>query len=164
MMQSVEVKGLDSLCRSLEGALREMPEKRRAAHERLGAALEKQVRGEVRGRLKQHTGKVCGWQEKRIGSGGGYAAVSAAGDPNGRNGAGAVTNYLENGHAKRRSATGRRGMRRHLARMLYYSATENWVSGRYFYRASREAAPQLLQQEAETLARELAGRLDANGG
>lgn len=51
--------------------------------------------------ISDPSGKIKRWQVVRIGTKYGYAAVSAVRKPDGPNGAGAITNYLNNGHKVR---------------------------------------------------------------
>lgn len=50
--------------------------------------------------LRHRTGKVLSWQQKHVKKG--YTAVRPQDRPSGPNGPGAITNYLESGHAIRK--------------------------------------------------------------
>lgn len=157
-MQDVTVYGLNKLAKALEEVIKQAPQMQHNAHEQLGEELQGIVRSNVRDKLNDRHGKISSWQVKSIGSGGGYAAVRAAKSPAGPNGAGAVTNYLENGHVKRASRLwGVKQTRR--TRTLRAKASGNWVSGRGFYAASRAEAPRLLERAANALAEQIANKL-----
>ncbi len=157
-MPDVTVNGLDRLAKAMDEIVKEAPEMQRQVHEQIGEELEGIVRKNVYDVLTRRTGKVGKWQVKHIGSGGGYAAVRAADSPAGPNGAGAVTNYLENGHAKRRNRLWSQKQSRRT-RMMRAQAGGNWVRGRGFYAISRADAPRLLAKAADDLAKQIADRL-----
>lgn len=124
----------------------------RAIHERLGARMQTAVRGQIRGKINDAHGHISGIQGRVVGSGGGYAAVRAAGTDSGPDSLNAITNYLENGHAIR-SPSGRSPRYRPRIHVLY-------VSGRGFYNAARSSLPRMLQSEVDNWGREVAGRLE----
>lgn len=124
----------------------------RAIHERLGARMISGVRGQIAGRLNDANGHVSGWQHKYVGTGGGYAAVRPAGGRSGAESPGAITNYLDNGHAIRRTGGGAKRYKARI-RTLY-------VSGRGFYSAVRPALARMLQSEVERWGADVAGRLE----
>ena len=76
----------------------------RKFHEELAADMQKTVRANITGvGITDNHGKVRGWQEKYVGSYGGYAAVrprkstEAEKENKSASSPGAITNYLENG-------------------------------------------------------------------
>lgn len=123
----------------------------RAIHERLGARMQTAVRGQIRGKINDAHGHISGWQTKYIGSDGGYVAIRATDISSGSNSPGAITNYLENGHAIRRPNWGNPRYRRRV-NVLY-------VDGRGFYAAVRPSLPRMLQSEVDRWGREVADRL-----
>lgn len=123
----------------------------RAIHDKLGARMLAGVRGNVAGRLNDARGRVAGWQQKYIGTGGGYAAVRAVDSSTGPNSPGAITNYNENGHAIRRPSGHAPGYRPRI-HVLY-------VNGRGFYDAYRAQLPRMLQVEVDYWGRAVATRL-----
>jgi len=130
-VQSVEINGLDELDAKLSRILKERPARRRELHERLGDIAKSEVQGGIAASgMKNGGGRVRGWQEKHVGSGGGYAAVRAAKAPSGPDGAGAITNYTENGH-KTRGATGT------AKRPRQGRAKTAYVSGYGFYQKAK---------------------------
>ena len=98
-MQSIEINGLAELDAKLQAILKELPEARRQLHERLAEMAKKEVDAQIDASgLNDSHGKIKGWQEAHVGSGGGYAAVRPQKGMTGDNSPGAITNYLENGH------------------------------------------------------------------
>lgn len=158
MSSSVNTSGLAELCTRIENVNNSIHELQRAAHERLGQVLQRTVRGNISTSLNDSHGKIASWQDVFVGSSGGYVAVRAATSPAGRDGAGAVTNYLENGHVKRRKRTYVRKQTRNV-RIIRAQASNNWVEGRHFYQKSKSAVQQEVQREAENLANQIASSL-----
>lgn len=146
------VNGLRQFADRCDAEVKRKRADQRAIHERLGARMQTAVRGQIRGKINDAHGHVSGWQTKYIGTGGGYAAVRAADAGSGPDSPGAITNYLENGHAIRRPG-GRSPRYRPRIKVLY-------VDGRGFYNAARPSLPRMLQSEVDRWGREVAGRLE----
>ena len=106
-MQSLETKGLDELADKIGKILDEMPDRRRKLHETLAAKLKSSIAAEISVSVNDSHGKIRGWQEAAVGSGGGYAAVRAVKGATGADSPGAITNYLENGHKIRPAGSGK---------------------------------------------------------
>lgn len=123
----------------------------REIHERLAARMLTAVRGQIHGLLNDAHGRVAGWQDKCVGSGGGYAAVRPIASSSGANSPGAITNYLENGHAIRSPGANAARYKPRI-KVLY-------VNGRGFYNAARRALPRMLQREVEQWGNDVASRL-----
>lgn len=155
---SNNTSGLAEMRTRIDNARNSIPELRRAAHERLGQVVQRTVRGNISTSLNDSHGKIAGWQDIFVGSGGGYVAVRAATSPAGRDGAGAVTNYLENGHVKRRKRTYVRKQTRNV-RIIRAQASNNWVEGRHFYQKSKSSLKREVQQEAENILNQLVNSL-----
>lgn len=145
------VNGLRQFADRCDAEVKRKRADQRAIHERLGARMQTAVRGQIRGKINDAHGHVSGWQTKYIGTGGGYAAVRATDAGSGPDSPGAITNYLENGHAIRRPG-GRSPRYRPRIHVLY-------VSGRGFYNAARPSLPRMLQSEVDNWGREVAARL-----
>ena len=98
-MQTVDTRGIDRLVESWDRLLKQFPEAKRRALEQMGRDLLANVREEIGG-----SGKVAGWQEPHMGSGGGYVAVRAKAKTyqttkrGKRYAVGYVTNAIEGGH------------------------------------------------------------------
>ena len=150
-MQSVEFADLDKLDRKLEQLLAKAPEKRRTFHDKAAAVLKTEVDRSVgTSGLNDSHGRIRGWQQPDVGSGGGYAAIRAIKGETGANSPGAITNYLENGHkttAKASVDTGR------------WRSKKFYVDGYHYYANARATLEgkliQLAQDFAEDLAKEL---------
>lgn len=114
---------LEIISRKLESSCDKLREVRRQALDEAGDKLLGAVRARIGG-----TGKVQSWQEKHMGSGGGYVAVrpeAKAYDGHG-NAVGYVTNAIEGGHRVR---TGRGPSRARMQR----------VPGKWMYRGTDPA-------------------------
>lgn len=165
-MQEIS-RDLRRLSERLQQIVRDAPDQQRALHERLGTALLDDVRHRAPISAKGHSlghgeyherGTLRRWQTRYIGSKGGYAAIRAAEAPKGVNGAGAITNYVENGHrvGSRHQGVSARTRRRWKQ---YDVPIQSFVSGRGFYHAAHETADRLLTQAAEQWADEIAREL-----
>ena len=137
-------RDLRRLANLFDAEVRRKSADQRAIHERLGARMQAGVRGQIRGRINDAHGTVAG-------SGGGYAAVRPTNSSSGPDSPGAITNYLENGHARRRPS-GRAKRYRPRIKVLY-------VNGRGFYSAVRPSLARMLQSEVTRWGDEVATRL-----
>lgn len=149
-MQSVEFEGLQELDRRFASVLDKFPSQRRELFKRVATRLEQEVVQQVSASgINDSSGKVGSWQKGRVGTGGGYAAVSADGSlGTGADSPGAITNYLENGHRIRPPGTLKRS-RVHVA----------YVNGYHFYKNVEARAEAIAQAEGEKLADELSRAL-----
>jgi hypothetical protein len=156
-MQSVEMNGLRDLDGDFEHILRELPGARRRLHEEVGAAILAEVREHITSTgINDARGRVKGYQEHFVGSGGGYAAVRAVrgrGPHGSSDSPGAITNYLENGHKIRRSSGTAKRRRKGRAKKPY-------VDGYGFYEAARANAETVALAAAERYADSVADMLD----
>lgn len=166
-MQEIS-RDLRSLDMRLKEILLRAPEQQRALHERLGETLLDDVRHRAPISIKGHSlghgeyherGTLRRWQTKYIGSKGGYAAIRAAETPKGVNGAGAITNYVENGHRVGRAGYGGSARTRRRRRQYGMIPPLSFVNGRGFYHAAHATAARLLTQAAERWADEIAREL-----
>lgn len=149
-MQSVEIQGLDKLDSALKKILDEAPAARRELHERIAARVQSEVAAQVDASgIHDDGGKIKGWQEGRVGSGGGYAAVSAVSNESGPSSPGAITYYLNSGHKIRPPGKTRRSR----VKVAY-------VNGRHFYQAASERAEAIAYEEVEKFAAEIAKKLE----
>lgn len=135
---------LVKLAEAFEEARKAGKRKQRAVHEELAGKMLSGLRSEVSGRINDANGRIAGYQRQYVGSGGGYAAVRATDRSTGANSPGAITNYLENGHAIRRPGGGAKRYKPRI-RTLY-------VAGRGFYAAARGQLSTMVQQAAEQIA------------
>lgn len=125
-MQAVDTRELDELSKDVDKVLKEIPKARQKLHTELADMLKSEVDTNISLSLNDSRGTIKGWQEKVVGTGGGYAVVRAIGTSTGKNSPGAITNYLESGHKIRRPSGAAKRPRRSRARMAY-------VDGRHFY-------------------------------
>lgn len=133
---------LEILARQLESSCETLQEVRRAALDKAGDKLLRAVRSRIGG-----TGKVQSWQEKHLGSGGGYTAVRPAAKTYDRagNAVGYVTNAIEGGHRVR---TGRGPSRARMQR----------VPGKWMYRGTDPT--QIAAEARDEIAREMIKSLE----
>lgn len=152
-MQNVDLSGLEELDDALSSILDEMPEMRRELHEQISEILKSEVDIQIANSgLNDTSGKIKGWQESRVGSRGGYAAVRASDSSTGKNSPGAVTNYLENGHAIR-GPSGR--IKNYRPRIK-----KPYVDGYHFYQAARANVESRAIALAEDFVDELSKKLE----
>ncbi len=153
MAQSVQINGLDDLSEDFRRlAEEELPQMKRELHEALAGQLREEVVKSLGDRAKSSTGKVAGWQEKYVGSGGGYAAVRPQRGKNRTGYAyGYITNSLENGHVIRRPSGRWKGYRARVKK--------RYVLGIHFYDRARGAAEKLAIDGANRLAGEIIQKL-----
>lgn len=135
---------LKKLAQTLEDAGKAGKKVQREAHEKFAVTMLAGLRGQVAGRINDANGRIAGYQQKYVGSGGGYAAVRATDSSTGANSPGALTNYLENGHAIRRPSGSAKRYKPRI-RTLY-------VAGRGFYAAERGQLATTAQQVADQMA------------
>lgn len=139
---------LDLFAQKLNKLLPRLREVRREALEMAGDEMLDAVRGRIGG-----TGKVQRWQEKHMGSGGGYAAVRAraktydeAGDAVGK-----VTNAIEGGH---RQQPGR------YVPAIERRLTRDLVPGKYMYQRSQQDLDRIAREAAERIERDMVHLLE----
>lgn len=133
-MQELEV-----FAQKLDNVLPQLREARRAALEDAGEEMLSAVRGRIGG-----SGKVQRWQEKHMGSGGGYVAVRARAKVQDEHGyaVGYVTNALEGGH---RQEPGR------YVPAIGRKLTRDRVPGKYMYSQSARDLDRIALSAAERI-------------
>ena len=147
-MAGVELKGFERILRSWETLLDRFKTEKEKALERMGKQALQDVKQNIGG-----SGKVAGWQEPHMGSGGGYVAVRAKAKTyqttkNGKRYAvGYVTNSIEGGH---RTGGQRPGPKAdgYRYRPRYKKAA---VPGRWFYDIVRRQMDGMSQDEMDEL-------------
>jgi len=148
-MQSIDYSGLDKLDMRFAKVLDELPDMRRDMHSAVALGLQQAVRINIAASgVNDSGGKVGGWQERHVGSGGGYAAVRPIPGGQRGNNPGAITNYLESGHKTRASKAARRGRPRQANARAYG-----------FYARTRAQAQDIALGAANRFADEAAERL-----
>lgn len=141
--------------------IQKFPDAKRMALNEMGRAVLKEVLSQIKKQgITDQRGRVGSWQEIRIGSGGGYVAVSPDHEEvqvtkqGEKTNAKDVTRYLDRGH-KVRGPSGR--AKRYRPRMNYensgsvISASTGAliVKGRLFYSYARENAERIAMHAAE---------------
>ena len=126
-----------------------------------GEAIRDEVAGQVRSRVNDPRGRVERWQQLRMGSGGGYIAVSPVSDEavqvtrGGKNTTSKdVTRYLERGHGIR-PPSGRAG--RYVPRVR---SGRTYVPGRMFYSWAAANAEKLALKAADRAMGRIADEID----
>ncbi len=132
------MRELELFVQSLESHADAVQSLRRSVLSDAGAELLATVQSRIGG-----TGRVQSWQETRMGSGGGYAAVrpKAKTWDEHRRAVGAVTTAIEYGHAPGYHQSGR-------------------VAGKYMYTKSGPDAERLAYEAADTLSNRIAEELE----
>ncbi|MCI1958596.1 MAG: hypothetical protein LKJ25_03110 [Clostridia bacterium] len=136
-MESVNLDSLVSLENKLKKVLDSLPEEKRKLHEELGEMAKGIVENNISVSVNDGNGKIKNWQEMRIGSKGGYAAISPKKNMyiynktnNKKYAVGYITNAIENGHPARIPRNPKTKRRVKVA----------YVDGRGFYFKSRNEA------------------------
>lgn len=113
MIQSIDLSALDELDARLDKLLKEAPELRKDLHEELADMAKKQVDQQIVEDIKDPSGKVRGWQEKHVGSKGGYASIRpiSTSQPGVKYGPAAITAAINRGHKIRRPKEFKEGYR-----------------------------------------------------
>ena len=148
MAQTVELEGLDRIRKSWDVLLERFPAEKRRVLSQVGQELLRQVRVQIGG-----TGKVAGWQDIHMGSGGGYVAVRPRAKTyqttkgGKRYAVGYITNAIEGGHRTGGRQPGPKAAGYRYRPRLHVSA----VPGRWFYDRVRAQVGSLTQEELDTL-------------
>ena len=130
---------LTAFAQKLDNVLPRLRTARHAALEEAGEQMLSTVRGRIGG-----SGKVQRWQEKHMGSGGGYVAVRARANVQDENGyaVGYVTNALESGH---RQEPGR------YVPAIGRKLTRDRIPGKYMYSQSARDLERIARSAAERI-------------
>lgn len=144
----VDTRSLAAVVRRLEGLAEDIPMEKRAMYRKIGNALLAALRRRIGG-----TGKVQSWQERYVGSGGGYAAVRPKAKTYAKDGypVGYITNSIENGHVQKQRWVPA------LGKQLYADR----VPGKFFYADTRREADRIAAAAAEEFLEKLERRLEA---
>lgn len=150
-MPSIEFREFDKFTKDIGSLLEKAPQKRRELHSKIADLLDQEVDSNISSSVNDSSGMVRNWQEKHVGSGGGYAAVRPVGGASGKKSPAAITGYLERGHPIRRPSGG--------SKKYYPRIKVPYVDGRHFYQKTRETIEgkviSLVENFAEELAKEL---------
>lgn len=126
----------------MESVVEGAKEKRMELHEKVERQLKQEVDREINGRINDSHGKIRSWQRGRVGTLGGYAAVSPDRGKQGKYAHGYITNALENGHRIRLSKNPKYVTKSRRLR----------AEGRGFYAAARTQAKRIGLEASEELA------------
>ena len=129
-----------------------VPDAKRIAMRNAALEMSKVLYGQIRRRVNDSHGQVMRWQNPRVGSGGGYAAVSPVKeDVQGSTlDSQGITNALEFGHGVR-WPSGK------AKRYTYRGTGRNYVPGRQFYSFAKSeiASGKIVKRAAEAVLIEL---------
>ena len=141
-MQSINLDGIEKISDKFNELLEKFPEMRRKYHEEVAKETQDLVKGGF------GNGKVASWQEKHVGSKGGYSAVRPMAKTYYANYAvGYITNSVTSGHRTRPASP-----KRHRPRT-------NYVSGKHVYIDKEVTARIMAERKAEEMTREIESRL-----
>ena len=134
-----------------------VPDAKRLALRNAALEMSKVLYGQIRQRVTDSHGHVMRWQNPRVGSGGGYAAVSPISEPvqGSTLDSRGITNALEFGHGVR-WPSGK------AKRYVYRGSGKNYVPGRQFYSFAKSqiASSNLIERAAEVVLVELENAFD----
>lgn len=168
MSMTAKTIGLKELSRHLGALPDDLPDMKRNALEVAGQTLLRQVRSNIAGSRIQNAGAVAGWQECKVGEGGGYVAVHGQKEPVGtytkRNGmeksrptGRSITHWLEQGHRTRPPNADKDRIRSNLRHGKTVSGLR-YVSGLHFYGAVD--VEQVAEKAGEDIMRRVKEELD----
>lgn len=158
-MQEIQIDTaeLDRLAERLAQSPELLRQAKRQAFEAAAPRLLELVQTQIGG-----SGRVKSWQEKFVGSMGGYAAVR----PRARTwietrqakryAVGYITNAINSGHRKR----GRGTYQDKRLKSYKTISQEDWVAGKHFYETAQELAEPVAQAAAEEIAAALMEHLE----
>lgn len=140
-MQSINLDGIEKISDKFNELLEKFPEMRRKYHEEVAKETQDLVKGGF------GNGKVASWQEKHVGSKGGYSAVRPMAKTYYANYAvGYITNSVTSGHRTRPAS-----QKRHRPRT-------NYVSGKHVYIDKEVTARIMAERKAAEMVREIESR------
>lgn len=139
-MQEIDLSEMQKFIDGLQNfTKRDVRKLFREEHESARDEMLRLVRGEL-----PESRKVAGWQEKYVGSGGGYAAIRPEIGSHEGYAKGHITNAIENGHLVRARASQKsHGYHRYTGRFR--------VEGLGFYKNARSAMKSVAQEHAKSL-------------
>jgi len=160
-----EKRNWDAFWNKWNSVIRQVPDAKKRALAAAGAAIKKEVDKQIAGQGVHDFGRVQSWQEVRVGSKGGFVAitpkaenirVSASGSPTT---ARKVTGYLEKGHQTR---SGRASDYADEHGMVTYNETTGAaiVPGRHFYAMARLQAGNIGRAAGEQIMKEIQAGLE----
>lgn len=149
----IDKSQLDKLVSKLDGSPEAISRAKRKAFEAAAPKLKRVVDAEIGG-----TGKVQSWQEARVGSMGGYAAVRPKTkrytSQKKRYAVGYVTNAINSGHNFPRPSGKNK---RYRARIR---SGQMKVPGKFFYQAAQDNVPQIAREAADEVVQALMNHME----
>ena len=142
-----------------EDLIEEFPEVKLEALKAAGEAALEEVRSQIDRRVQDSHGRVKRWQNMRVGSKGGYVAISATDEtaavsPTGTRTARDVTQYIDQGHAIRKpSGTAKRYVPKIRSGRTY-------VPARQFYSWARMNAAKIATEAADNALEQFSDAVD----
>lgn len=156
-MAGLTYTGLDELSASFNKLLDSREGLRRKYHERIADIAKEAVDRNISVTINDKNSKIRNWQERVVGSSGGYAAVRPVKGPGGKSSPGAITGYLERGHRTRRPSGNAKRKRLRRVKVTY-------VDGRHFYDAAQREVAAKAIEVANQYAEEIVNILNGGGG
>ena len=151
-MLSLDKSGWDKFTAAWDNVIKAFPDAKRRILEEAGKTVLQEVRSQIIGSgIRDDRFHVRGWQQYRVGSGGGYVAIApAVVDVPGKGlMSKKITRYLDRGHAAR-GPSGRAKRYQPRITAAGIGAKGNvFVRGRYFYREARTKANKEAKKAAE---------------
>lgn len=154
-MQGIDFDAMDRVLDAWQKIVREFPERKGEALERLGQTVEKRVKESIAGSPDGGRMTLQAWQRYYLGSKRGYVAVRPIGGISGPNGPGAITNYNENGHAIRKPSGIQKPGYKYRPRIK-----KARVDGQHFYYRVDNTVNSEAERVLKELAEEFAQRMD----
>lgn len=151
-MLSLDKSGWDKFMKAWENVVEVFPDaKRRALHEAGKVVLMEVMDQIVITGVRDTRFNVRNWQSTRMGSGGGYVAISPAvvSVPGKGMMSKKITEYLDQGHAARRPTGRNKRYKPQIKRAMIGAAGNVFVPGRHFYSAARPKANTEAKKAAE---------------
>lgn len=154
-MTGLDMGILHEFSAALDALVKDAPELQKELHTELASELKRALDGCISSAVDDSHGHVRSWQEKHVGSLGGYAAVRPAknsvskGDHTYR--MGELTAYLERGH-RTRQPSGKANYRPRLKNA--------YVNGRHFYSNTCSKIERMAINRAERLVNTISERLE----
>lgn len=157
-MLEVRVTGMEEIGQALEEVLASSRAMRTELHTDVGRRIKQELDINIAGSIRDSHGRIRSYQVTYVGSGGGYVSVRPGkgdtdktwrGKPLAK---GALTNFLQSGHAIRTPSGNARRYRRRI-RTAY-------VDGRGFYTATHARADAIAMEEADAFVDRLTEMLE----
>lgn len=160
-MDGLDISQLTQFSSALDALVRDAPELQKELHTELADELKQALDNCIDETFPSRSYRIINWQEKHVGSMGGYAAVRPAkgdtemkwkGKPMSK---GLITAKLEDGHSVRRPSGSGKNYRPRLKTV--------YVDGRHFYANTAKEIERTAISRAERMVNTIAERLEGGG-